>query len=88
MPWHDASLTLLDDLVLPSDNSLIDCFEDRLDCLGLSDFSLVGELDAAPSDTVRCLVDLGNAGKSRPGEYCKVVFFRLESTPNISKQSM
>jgi hypothetical protein len=37
--------------------------EDRLDCLGLSDFSLIGDSADVPDDERR-LDDFGNSGKS------------------------
>ena len=43
--------------------------EDRLDCLGLSDFSLLGDSANVPVDE-RSLDDFGNSGKSRDGELC------------------
>ena len=43
--------------------------EDRLDCLGLSDFSLLGDSANVPVDERR-LDDFGNSGKSRDGELC------------------
>jgi len=43
--------------------------EDRLDCLGLSDFSLLGDSADVPDDERR-LDDFGNSGKSWVGELC------------------
>jgi hypothetical protein len=43
--------------------------EDRLDCLGLSDFSLLGDSADVPVDERR-LDDFGNSGKSRAGDFC------------------
>ena len=53
----------------PSNKSLVPFREDRLDCLGLSDFSLLGDSAEVPFDERR-LDGFGNSGKSRSGEFC------------------
>lgn len=66
---------------LTSPDSLFAFLEDRLDCLGLSDFSLGGESPTPPIDECR-LDDFGSSGKSldEDSEATMEFFLLAEST--------